>query len=152
MHMHKTLTYEQFNYYVGRVIAYAQTIEYDLKWLYAIILAGDPEVNMLQIKTWTLGKTVIELKALEVTLSKQFFKDEDFDLLRDITAQRNYISHEIYQSFLYEPNWISSKNYLKASERLLKFYEKLEKLHSQIEKYRLRLAKEKYDALKNSSL
>ncbi|VEU82406.1 hypothetical protein [Acholeplasma hippikon] len=137
------LAYKDFMLYVGKTIEYCQTIEHDIKWLYALMKNGDPLQNMNVISSWTLGNTVFELESLDNSDKNPSLGKKEYGLLKQITGERNYICHQIFRDFLYEPNFMESKAYYDACLRLLTFYKKIEKLQKQIEDFRLLYAKKR---------
>lgn len=139
--------YKDFNLTVGKVIEQCQMIEHDIKWLYAMMLNGNPDENIKEIITWTLGKTVFELEALDNTDKKPLISKEEYGLLKHITGERNYISHQIYRDFLYENDYLNHINYLNAKKRLEIFYIKIESLSHKVEKFRMKYAMEKVKIL-----
>lgn len=130
----KIKEYNDFILYVGKSIEYCQTIEHDIKWLFALIKGGNPLENFKEISTWTLGNTVYELETLDIS---KIIPKKDYSVLKNITAERNYICHQIFRDFLYEEDFINTTAYQNACKRLFDFYNKLSKLHQQIEKFRL---------------
>lgn len=133
------VSYKDFTYYVGKTIEYCQTIEQDVKWLYAFLKGGNPLNHMNDIANWTLGNTVFELQTLDAVNQVTMLQKKDYALLKDITQQRNYICHQIYRDFIYEENFIDSDAYLKACKKLLTFYKKIFKLQKEIETFRIML-------------
>lgn len=135
------LMYKDFILYIGKTTEYCQTIEHDIKWIYALLRKGDPQKNMNELNTWTLGNTVFELEVLDNSDKNPSLTKKEYSLLKQITGERNYICHQIFRDFLYESNFLESYKYKEASIRLITFYKKIEKLQKQIEDFRLLVAK-----------
>ncbi len=63
----------------------------------------------------------------------------DYELLREIKDERNYICHQIFRDFMYERNFEYSNAYQKACRRLMNFHNRLQKLWQSIEKLRINM-------------
>lgn len=131
------LSYDDFKFYVGETIEFCQTIENDVKWIYSAMLKGDRYKTYDNISEWTLGKAVGELEKLDNSDSNRFLSDNDYDLLRSITKERNYLIHQIFKDFIYEENFINSNEYQIACSRLMNFHNRVKKLQNGVEKVRL---------------
>lgn len=136
--MNEVLDYDDFKFYLGETIEFCQTIEYDTKWIYAIMKKGNSSDNFDNISEWTLGKTVKLLQKMDYEDDDHYLGEKDYELLKEIVEERNYLCHEIYRSFLYINNWKYSNEYRKACSRMMKFHNHLEKLQDSIEKVRLK--------------
>ncbi|WP_162150656.1 hypothetical protein [Acholeplasma equifetale] len=148
--MDEKLDYQRFNLYVGKTIEYAQTIEHDIKWLYCLLIGGNLDEMMTQIRSWTLGETIKEIKVLDDKGYDVKFSDKDYRILSNLTKDRNYVCHEIYRSFLYADNWLESVEYKNACQKLLIILQNFKDVYKEIEKYRLNLAKIRFKQLKHS--
>ena len=132
------LTYDNFKFYVGETIEFCQTIENDVKWIYSAMLKGDRYETYDNISGWTLGKVVGELEKLDNSDNNRFLSDNDYDLLRSITNERNYLIHQIFRDFIYEENFINSNKYQVACSRLMNFHNRVKKLQNSVENVRLK--------------
>lgn len=94
---------EEFYASVGEILMYSQCIEHDIKRIYAFLIDGGFEKNMIRIEEerWTLGQVVHELHDFDQTLDEPFFTPNDYALLNDIVRIRNYYAHQVYLSFCY---------------------------------------------------
>lgn len=136
------LEYEDFTFYLGETIEFCQTVEHDVKWIYALMLQGDESINFKKITKWSLGKTINELEELDNSDGKPYFSKKGYKTLRNITEERNYLCHQIYRDFLYtDRNWQQSNEYCRACERLMDFHDELEKLRENIQDIRIDLSK-----------
>lgn len=132
------LSYDNFKFYVGETIEFCQTIENDVKWIYSAMLKGDRYKTYDKISGWTLGKVVGELEKLDNSDSNRSLSDNDYDLLRSITNERNYLIHQIFRDFLYEKNCLESVEYQTACSRLMNFHNRVKKLQNSVENVRLK--------------
>ncbi len=134
-------TRDDFHYYVGRTMMHCQTIEHDIKLIYAGMLAGDMSDNLAMIKQkrLTLGKVVEKLHLLDRSDKNWFFSDSDFELLRKINGIRIHWAHHAYCEFVYSRN---EKDFVHQARRLENDHNHLEKLSETIENVRLKVLKE----------
>lgn len=136
------LEYNHFTYYLGETIEFCQTVEHDVKWIYAIMLKGNDSTNYKKISKWSLGKTINELEELDNSDGKPYLSKKGYKTLRSINEERNYLCHQIYRDFLYSgPNWEQSSEYSRACDRLMDFHEALEGLRDNIQELRIELSK-----------
>ena len=93
---------ETFHTYVGRTIMHCQTIEHDIKLIYAGMKAGnmDKTLDIIAEKRMTLGMVLKNLKELDHSDNKPFFSESDYDLLKQITDIRNHWAHKAESSKL----------------------------------------------------
>lgn len=127
-----------FHYYVGRTIMHCQTIEHDIKLIYAGMKSGDMDENldMVDKKKMTLGTVLINLKSVDRSDEQWFFSDGDYELLKQITDIRNHWAHKAYCEFLYTNN---DNDFMRQSRRLENDHNRLEKLSKTIEELRLKV-------------
>lgn len=135
------LSYDKFKFYVGETIECCQTIENDVKWMYSAMLKGNRYKTFDIISEWTLGKVVSELEKLDNSDSNRFLSNHDYDLLRSITNERNYLIHQIFRDFIYEEDFVESNKYHVACSRLMNFHNRVKKLRSSVENVRLEAVK-----------
>lgn len=139
--MSRLLEIQEFNLMLGETIMYCQTIEHDLKLLYAILCNDRLEKTMNRIDNWALGKTINELQQLDNSYNKPYLSKEDYKLLRGIAEDRNYLCHEIYRTFLYITNWYFSDEYQNACNKLISVHDDLDKISDIIQQVRLNASK-----------
>ncbi len=131
------LSYDKFKFYVGETICFCQTIENDIKLIYAAMRKGDMFENFSEISEMTLGTVVNELNELDNLDNDNFLTTGDYKMLRSITSERNYLVHNIFTEFIYENNFERSEQYRKACSRLMNFHNRIEKLSQSVETVRL---------------
>ena len=137
--------WDDFHFYVGRTIMHCQTIEHDIKLIYAGMKAGDMDETLDTIaqKKMTLGVVLKNLKELDRSDDNHFFSDSDFELLKKITDIRNHWAHKAYCEFVYS----SDKNdFIKQARRLENDHNRLERLSKNIEDVRFE-ALRRYDRI-----
>lgn len=135
------LSYDDFKFYIGETISYCQTIENDVKWIFAAMRKGDMDENFNEIAEMTLGAIVNELNELDNLDNDNFLTTGDYKILRSITSERNYLAHNIFTEFVYERNFERSVQYRKACSRLMNFHNRIEKLSQSVETVRLNAIK-----------
>ena len=133
---------EEFYAAVGEILMYCQCIEHDVKRIYAFMIDGGFEKNMIRIEEerWTLGTVVHALRDFDATLDESFFSPADYALLGDIVRIRNYYAHEVYLSFCYLDNEEDLERSFNAEcRRVQKDRERLSLLYEVVEDARVRL-------------
>ena len=131
------LSYDEFKFWVGETIGYCQTIENDVKWIYAAMRKGDMFENFDKIAKMTLGAVIDELNKLDNLDNDNFLTFEDYKTLRSITKERNYLAHNIFTEFIYEDDFEESEQYQKACSRLMNFHNRIERLYKSVENAKL---------------
>ena len=129
--------WDDFHFYVGRTIMHCQTIEHDIKLIYAGMKAGDMDdtLDMIEEKKMTLGMVLKNLKELDRSDDNHFFSDSDFELLKDITNIRNHWAHKAYCEFVYSSD---NNDFIRQARRLENDHNRLERLSETIEKVRFK--------------
>ena len=129
--------WDDFHFYVGRTIMHCQTIEHDIKLIYAGMKAGDMDdtLDMIEEKKMTLGMVLKNLKELDHSDDNHFFSDSDFELLKDITNIRNHWAHKAYCEFVYSRD---NNDFIRQARRLENDHNRLERLSETIEKVRFK--------------
>ena len=129
---------ETFHTYVGRTIMHCQTIEHDIKLIYAGMKAGnmDKTLDIIAEKRMTLGMVLKNLKELDYSDNKPFFSESDYDLLKQITDIRNHWAHKAYCEFLYSDD---ENDFVRQARRLENDHNRLERLSETIENVRFRV-------------
>lgn len=122
---------------IGDVLSCCQTIEHDVKWIFASMMKGDLKENYKLIAPWTLGATLKELENMDNSDHKPFILKEDYQLLRKISVERNYIVHQAFRDFLYSALQYDGNDFKSVDNRISKFYKEIKKLSIDIEKLRL---------------
>lgn len=137
----------EFHYLIGKTLMYCQTIENDVKWIYAGMLKGNDEETYKEIEDWTLGKVIVELEELDNSDGNPYLTAKDYKLLKSVTYERNYIVHQIYRNFLYEENQtIKMIKFNKEAEKLMDINLKFESLKNIVEQVRIDILK-KYNRI-----
>ncbi len=110
---------------IGETISMIQTLECDLKWIYAAIMEGKLEDNYTIVSPWTLGNTIKALESLDKSDAERILADADYRYLKEINHMRNEIVHHIFQRFLYTEKQYDSKEFLLVDQEVTSFYQKL---------------------------
>lgn len=104
----------------SELIMQVQTIEHDLKLIYASMKEGDFEDNFEELKNANMGKIIAALKELDYSDGHPDLSESDYAVLNQIRAIRNYWAHQCYLDFVYIED---------DDEREERFQEIAEKLH-----------------------
>ncbi len=117
---------------------HCQTIEHDIKLIYAGMKAGnmDKTLDIIAEKRMTLGMVLKNLKELDHSDNKPFFSESDYDLLKQITDIRNHWAHKAYCEFLYSDD---ENDFVRQARRLENDHNRLEGLSETIEDVRFRV-------------
>ena len=127
---------------IGETLDYCQRIEHDVKLIYAGMRKGTMEENMEILKKWTLGETIMELEKLDNCDNNPYLKLRDYEILRNITKERNFICHKCFNTYNYEGNYQWQENkFNKTFNRIKEFHDTLEDLWESIERVRLDVLK-----------
>ena len=131
-----------FHEYVGETIMYCQCIENDIKWIYAGMLKGDHRKTFdeLEKNKTTLGQVLGKLEKLDNS-EDPYLSEEDYALLRKITAIRNHWAHKAYREFMYDEGRDFELAFEKQARRLENDHNRLKKLSDIIEEVRLDVLK-----------
>lgn len=135
------MDFSNFKYMLGETLVYCQTIEHYTKLIYSSMLRGDLNDNFDIVSGWTFGQVVNELEQLDFSDNDNFLTKGDYELLKQIKDESNYLVHKICCDFLYIENWAYSSEYRKACERLENLHNRLSKLQDSVEKVRLKAVK-----------
>lgn len=104
----------------SELIMQVQTIEYDLKLIYAAMKEGGFEENFAEIENANMGKIIRELWDLDHSDGRPDLTENDYKLLHEIREIRNYWAHQCYLDFVYIQD---------DDEREQRFQEIAERLH-----------------------
>ncbi len=126
-----------FHFMVGQTIMYCQIIEHDVKRIYAAMLIGDYYDNLEKTEKWSLGQTVQKLKALDFSNNKPYISANDYNFLKQMTEKRNHWCHQAYQNFLYNKQFLQSKEYADECRKLQRDNERLSNVCDALEKVRI---------------
>ncbi|MCR4698477.1 MAG: hypothetical protein K5762_03830 [Bacilli bacterium] len=127
----------EFKMMIGDALLCCQTIEHDVKWIFACMMQGDLKENYALLSTWTLGSTIKELEKLDHSDNKPFIQQADYRVLKKISNERNYIAHQCFRDFLYTETRYDSREFIQVDKRITLFYNKLKKLSLNMEQLRL---------------
>ncbi|MCR4660664.1 MAG: hypothetical protein K5765_01530 [Clostridia bacterium] len=136
---------KNFQLLVGEAIMYFQTIEHDIRIIYAAMKVGDlyKELERIESEKWTLGQTIVELEKLDLSDGKAYISNSDYKFLKTLTWKRNNIVHKTYQNFLYEGNVdIQDEKFRKEYKDLQEYTQKMRQVYKTIEETRLKALKD----------
>lgn len=128
----------EFHFLVGETLMFCQTVELDIKYIYAAMLKGDFDENYEEVEALTLGQTLKRLKKLDYSDNDHFFTEEDYKLLEEITEKRNHIVHKTYQDFVYDKGYEYTKSYNKELRDLRAFHDRMSRLSDNVEEVRFK--------------
>ena len=136
------MTLDNFHFMVGQTIMYCQLIEHDVKCIYAAMHVGDYCKNLDEIERWSLGTTVKELKELDFSGKRPYISASDYNFLQQMTGKRNHWCHQTYQNFLYNKQFLQSKEYTDECRKLQRDNEQLSKVCEALENVRIQAIKD----------
>ena len=129
---------EEFYNILGELLFFCQCIEHDVKYIYARMLKGNVDETLVDVENNTLGRVVNMLEDLDNSDGDPMLAEDDYNLLKQITKERNYWVHLGYIDYIYMDNMKAKNNkFEKQYARLLNFYNRLSKLYKNIEKVRI---------------
>lgn len=103
----------------SELIMQVQTIEYDLKLIYAAMKEGDFEENFAEIENANMGKIIKELRELDYSDGHPDLSEKDYRLLNEIREIRNYWAHQCYLDFVYiQDDDLREERFQEIAERL----------------------------------
>ncbi len=136
------MTLEDFHFLVGQTVMYCQIIEHDMKHLYATLLEGDYFEILDKVEKWTLGKLIAELKKLDFSDKNPYISASDYNFLKQMKDKRNHWCHKAYLNFLYNQQFLQSREYANECKKLQKDNEKFTIVYKNLENIRMQAQKE----------
>lgn len=130
-----------FQELLGATIMSCQTIEHDVKIMYAGMLKGNFDTNLSKIKDKPLGPILDKLHSLDISDDKPFLSEDDYDLLYEIKDIRNYWVHKGYVEFAYRHDSEWRVGLINQYNKLQSIYKRLSSLAEEIESVRLDMMK-----------
>ena len=134
-------TKESFHQMIGECLSLMQTIEYDVKWMYAGMMEGDLKENFQHVLPWTLGASIKALESLDESDALPFLSKEEYSKLRKVNHMRNEIVHHVYLRFLYTKEQYSSLQFEQVDQEISHFHDELVPLSRQMEEKRFAVLK-----------
>lgn len=123
--------------YVSTMLFY-QTIEHDIKFIYAYMHIGDINKHFAEIENKTLGQMIRILEKLDNEDHNPLISANDYNFLKQICDNRNHWAHKVFTEFLYGENWINTQAYKKQCAKLEKDYLRIKDASSILEKIRIK--------------
>ena len=136
------MTLNDFHFMIGQTIMYSQVIEHDVKRIYAAMHVGDFYENLDKIEKWSLGQTVQKLKELDFSGKSPYISASNYNFLKQMTEKRNHWCHQTYQNFLYNKQFLQSKEYADECRKLERDNERLSNVCDALEKVRIQAVKD----------
>ena len=136
------MTLDDFHYTIGQTIMFCQVIEHDVKRIYAAMHIGDFYENLDKIEKWSLGQTVQKLKELDFSGKNRYISASDYNFLKQMTEKRNHWCHQTYQNFLYNKQFLQSKEYADECRKLERDNARLSKVCDALENVRIQALKD----------
>lgn len=117
-----------------------QTIEQDLRIIYAAMKDGDFEKNFEVLENASMGKIINTLRDLDHSDGKPVLQEQDYQLLNQIREIRNYWAHQCYLDFVYiEDNDEREERFQEVANKLHYDENRTWDLHERMEKLRLKM-------------
>lgn len=133
------ISYDKFKSLLAEIILYSQTIEHDLKQIYAIIKPGLLAKNLEEIKNKPLGFIINELAELDSTVSNPYIGQDDYEFLRQMSYKRNYWVHKSFLEFIYLKDWEHTKEYDQVAKKLVAENNRFYDVYANLEQIRIQL-------------
>ena len=131
---------EQYKLYLGEIILDFQTIESDLRLIYAGMLKGDFEENCAFVKKMPgIGTVVKNLRELDNSDNRPYFNNKEYDYLSKIADKRNHYCHQCFLDFIYIENFENSREFKKSFDQLVKDCDEVSKIYRTVEQNRLKV-------------
>lgn len=121
----------------GKTIMDCQSIEHDIKLIYAGMLNGNFDKNLKKVQDRTLGYVLNELQSLDNSDNDPYFSEKDYDLLHEIKNIRNWLVHKSYTDFMYNKGMSLEQSFTQSYNKLYNFSNQISNLADQVEKIRL---------------
>lgn len=127
----------------SELIMQVQTIEYDLKLIYAAMKEGDFEENFVELENANMGKIIKELWDLDHSDNHPDLTENDYKLLHEIREIRNYWAHQCYLDFVYiQDDDLREARFQEIAERLHYDENRTWDLHEKMQAMRTKKIKE----------
>lgn len=111
-------TLKNFHCLVGETIMFCQLIEHDLKLIYASMLKGKFEENLVEIEKDAFGEMVQKLEKLDYSDNKPMIAKSDYKFLKQMSKKRNHWCHNTYVEFGYIENFLYSNEFENEFKKL----------------------------------
>lgn len=98
------MTRDTFKMIHSELIQQVQCIENNLRVIYAAMRIGNFKSNLQSLNKANLGKIARELEALDYSDDFPELSQDDYEVIDEIRAIRNYWCHQCYLDFIYVPN------------------------------------------------
>lgn len=131
------MDFNLFKQMYAETMMFYQCIENDIKCIYAYMCAGNINKHFDEIENKTLGQTIRILKKLDNSDGKPLINLEDYEFLEKICDNRNHWAHSVFTEFIYEDNWLYSKEYLEQCKRLKEDYVRIKNASKILERIRI---------------
>lgn len=141
------MTRDKFKLIHSELIMQVQTIEHNLKLIYAGMLEGDFDENLDLVEKTNLGTTIMKLKKLDYSDGKPSLTNKDYQLLEQIREIRNYWCHQCYLDYLYiADDYKREMAFQRIAKRLSEDENRTWDLHEHLEQLRFKMLR-KYNRI-----
>lgn len=135
------VTTKIFDEMIGVLIKKCQSIEHDVKIMYAGMLRGDFNENLNTVINKPLGPVLKKLEGLDYSDDSPYLSREDYTLLNEIKDIRNYWVHKGYIDFMYGTVEGYQNRIAKQYQKLTGDCSRLISLAQQLENIRIEMMK-----------
>lgn len=111
-------TLNNFHFLVGETVMFCQLIENDLKLIFASMLKGKFEENLIEIEKDTFGLMIQKLEKLDYSDNKPLISKSDYRFLKQMSKKRNHWCHNTYVEFGYVTNYLYSNEFNREFQKL----------------------------------
>lgn len=130
-------TLNDFHCLVGETIMFCQLIENDLKIIFASMLKGKFEENLVKIKKDTFGKILQRLEELDYIDNNPMISKSDYKFLKQMSKKRNHWCHNSYLCFSYIENYLFSNKFENEFKKLEMENQQFKSVQKTLEQIRL---------------
>lgn len=138
------MNFNDFKIMHSETLMYYQIVEHDLKMIYAYMHAGDVDENWGAVQERTLGQMVDILKNLDNSNGDPDISHADYNLLKQLSKNRNHWAHNVFTEFVYEDNFLYSEEYERQCTKLTKDHDRLKGVCDKVEKTMIKLCSQTY--------
>lgn len=136
------MTKEKFKIIHSELIMQVQTIEHDLKYIYAGMHKGDFDKNLDLLEKVNLGTIIWKLRELDHSDGHPDLSKQDYALLEQIREIRNYWCHQCFLDYVYiQDAWERENAFQRIAERLSEDENRTWELHEHLEQLRIKMLK-----------
>ena len=147
MYITNGMTRDKFKLIHSELIMQVQSIEHNLKLIYAGMHKGNFEKNFNALGKSNLGSLIRKLKELDYSDGHPDLSRRDYEVLEQIREIRNYWCHQCFLDYIYiQDDREREYQFQQVARRLSEDENRTWDLHEHLEKLRIKIL-ENYDRI-----